>query len=151
MKIIKTTFTNDVKTAALEVIALNYRVIVKLDNLSDFNNLKEISLTKETAIEFAEELKNVIERLVIMVSAPVIRAEHIPSNILGKRRSNGLSVAPGEPWKPLKEARNAFEKQYILQCLKMQQGNITKTAQILGIERTYLHKKIRMYQEPSEQ
>ena len=97
------------------------------------------------------ELKNVIERLVIMVSAPVIRAEHIPSNILGKRRSNGLSAAPGESWKPLKEARNAFEKQYILQCLKMQQGNITKTAQILGIERTYLHKKIRMYQEQSEQ
>ncbi|MCP4404633.1 MAG: hypothetical protein GY801_45935, partial [bacterium] len=52
-----------------------------------------------------------------------------------------------EPWSPLKEARNAFEKQYILQCLKAHQGNITKTAQTLGIERTYLHKKIRMYQD----
>ena len=93
------------------------------------------------------ELKNVIERLVIMVSSPVIRAEHIPSSLLGKRRPNGLTPVPGDAWKPLKDARNAFEKQYILQCLKIHQGNITKTAQTLGIERTYLHKKIRLYQE----
>jgi two-component system nitrogen regulation response regulator NtrX len=93
------------------------------------------------------ELKNVIERLVIMVSSHVIRAEHIPSTILGKRRINGISFTPGGSWKPLKDARNTFEKQYILQCLKVHDGNITKTAQTLGIERTYLHKKIRMYHE----
>jgi two-component system nitrogen regulation response regulator NtrX len=93
------------------------------------------------------ELKNVIERLVIMVSSHVIRAEHIPNTILGKRRINGIPPTTGEYWKSLKEAKNTFEKQYILQCLKMHSGNITKTAQALGIERTYLHKKIRMYNE----
>ena len=93
------------------------------------------------------ELKNVIERLVIMVSSHVIRAEHIPNNILGKRRINGISATMGGTWKPLKDAKNAFEKQYILQCLKTHNGNITKTAQALGIERTYLHKKIRMYSD----
>ncbi|PID58542.1 Fis family transcriptional regulator [candidate division KSB3 bacterium] len=95
------------------------------------------------------ELKNVIERLVIMVAGSTIRPEHIPGSILdgGRRRPQpqGLSFAP--PWSPLKEARSAFEKRYILACLKAHQGNITKTAQTLGIERTYLHKKIRLYQD----
>ena len=95
------------------------------------------------------ELKNVIERLVIMSPGTIIRAEHIPGSVLdgGRRRpqTNGTSFGP--PWSPLKEARNAFEKRYILECLKGHQGNITKTAQTLGIERTYLHKKIRMYQD----
>jgi two-component system nitrogen regulation response regulator NtrX len=93
------------------------------------------------------ELKNVIERLVIMVSSHVIRAGHIPHTILGKRRINGIPPTTAEHRKSLKEAKNTFEKQYILQCLKMHSGNITKTAQALGIERTYLHKKIRMYND----
>jgi two-component system nitrogen regulation response regulator NtrX len=94
------------------------------------------------------ELKNVIERLVIMVSEHTIRAEHIPGSILGKRRINGAAALSGqEGWRPLKEAKSRFEKQYILNCLKGHGGNITKTAQTLGIERTYLHKKIRMYNE----
>ncbi|MBD3308045.1 response regulator [candidate division KSB3 bacterium] len=99
------------------------------------------------------ELKNVIERLVIMVPGEVIRAEHIPTNILGERRRrpliNGFSLP--DTWKPLKDAKNAFEKSYILQCLQAHDGNITKTAQTLGIERTYLHKKIRIYQEEETQ
>ncbi len=95
------------------------------------------------------ELKNVIERLVIMVSSPIIRAEHVPNSILGKRRSNGAltPAAYGGTWKSLKDAKMTFEKQYILQCLKTHAGNITKTAQTLGIERTYLHKKLRMYNQ----
>lgn len=91
------------------------------------------------------ELKNVIERLVIMVSSPVIRAEHIPSSLFGKRRSNGIAAGASGEWKSLKDAKNNFERQYILQCLKSNQGNITKTAQALDIERTYLHKKLRLY------
>ena len=97
------------------------------------------------------ELKNVIERLVIMASANTIRAEHIPNTMLegGRRKSVAAPASPlfSPPWKSLKDARNAFEKQYIEQCLKAHGGNITKTAQTLEIERTYLHKKIRAYQE----
>ena len=93
------------------------------------------------------ELKNVIERLVIMVPSNMIRAEHIPNSILGggRRRSVTPGLSYSAPWKPLKDAKNTFEKQYILECLKAHSSNITKTAQTLGIERTYLHKKIRMY------
>ena len=96
------------------------------------------------------ELKNVMERLMIMVSANTIRAEHIPNSMLGGRRKpaqNSGSPLFAPPWKPLKDARNLFEKQYILQCLKAHDGNITKTAQTLEIERTYLHKKIRLLQD----
>ncbi len=93
------------------------------------------------------ELKNVIERLVIMVSVNTIRAEHIPNSILGNGRRRPMMPVTtfGPPWDTLKEARTSFEKQYILQCLKSHNGNITKTARTLGIERTYLHKKIRAY------
>ncbi len=93
------------------------------------------------------ELKNVIERLVIMVAVNTIQAEHIPGSLLGSSRRRPLTPGAsfGPPWSPLKEAKTTFEKQYILQCLTSHNGNITKTAQTLGIERTYLHKKIRRY------
>ena len=93
------------------------------------------------------ELKNVIERLVIMTPGNIIRAEAIPANMLGGTRRRTAAIAFGGELKTLRDAKNDFEKQYIQHCLKAHGGNITKTAQTLGIERTYLHKKIRQYQE----
>jgi len=93
------------------------------------------------------ELKNVIERLVIMTPGNIIRAESIPANMLGGTRRRPAAIAFGGELRTLRDAKNDFEKQYIHHCLKAHGGNITKTAQTLGIERTYLHKKIRQYQE----
>ncbi len=49
-------------------------------------------------------------------------------------------------WQNLKEARQAFEKEYILKVLQTQGWNISKTAQILKVERSHLHRKIKSYQ-----
>ena len=44
---------------------------------------------------------------------------------------------------PLKEARESFEKQYLLKQLKINHGNISKTADYIGMERSALHRKLK--------
>jgi hypothetical protein len=46
---------------------------------------------------------------------------------------------------PLSEARDQFEKDYILQTLAAQQGNMSRTAEVLGVERSNLYKKLRAF------
>ena len=53
-------------------------------------------------------------------------------------------VTPGDG-KPLKEARDSFERAYILAELRAQEWNMTRTAVRLGIERSHLYRKIRAY------
>ena len=50
-----------------------------------------------------------------------------------------------ESEKSLKAARASFEKRFIIQVLSENGGNISKTAQCLGLERSHLHKKIKNY------
>ncbi|MFH0789176.1 MAG: helix-turn-helix domain-containing protein [Pseudomonadota bacterium] len=45
----------------------------------------------------------------------------------------------------LKEAKNQFEREFIISKLHENGGNITQTASVLGIERSHLHKKIKAY------
>ena len=89
------------------------------------------------------ELKNIIERLVIMVPSSVIRAEDIPpfSHSELERNESGLEEASDS----FKTAKMDFEKQYILKKLKEFDGNISKTAEAIGLERSNLHRKIRGY------
>jgi two-component system nitrogen regulation response regulator NtrX len=44
---------------------------------------------------------------------------------------------------PLHEARDHFEREYILRALAAQQGNISRTAELLGVERSNLYRKMR--------
>jgi two-component system nitrogen regulation response regulator NtrX len=83
------------------------------------------------------ELRNVIERLVIMTPSDTIT----PKNILMTEptRQDYLS------YKTLKEARDAFEKDFITKRLEENNWNISKTAEILQMERSNLHKKIKTY------
>ena len=60
------------------------------------------------------------------------------------------SVArPAAPLGPLHDARDQFERQYILRALAAQQGNISRTAEMLGIERSNLYRKMRGFGIPS--
>jgi len=54
------------------------------------------------------------------------------------------AARPG-PLRPLSEARDEFEKEYILQTLAAQQGNMSRTAEVLGVERSNLYKKLRAF------
>jgi two-component system nitrogen regulation response regulator NtrX len=88
------------------------------------------------------ELRNLIERLMIMVPG-----ETIGGSDLGFLRRNGMGGPSGaaeeEPLVPLHQARDRFEQQYILRALARQQGNMSRTAEVLGVERSNLYRKMR--------
>jgi two-component system, NtrC family, nitrogen regulation response regulator NtrX len=88
------------------------------------------------------ELRNMVERLVIMVPGDAITPEDLPPPLRAKAESAPGPVADG---KPLKEARDSFERAYILAELRAQDWNMTRTAERLGIERSHLYRKIRAY------
>ncbi len=88
------------------------------------------------------ELRNVIERLIIMVQGETITAQDL--GFLGR---DGVPDAPAPqgPTRPLSDARDEFEKDYILQTLAAHQGNMSRTAEVLGVERSNLYKKLRAF------
>lgn len=83
------------------------------------------------------ELKNLIERLVIIVKDDKITAKDIPPLVEGKKTVENLLDLPFE------EAKEIFERTLILKHLRENNWNIVKTARSLGIERTTLYKKMK--------
>ena len=89
------------------------------------------------------ELKNLIERMVIMTRGSVIEAKDIPDPIREQRKLQPeLSFLE---YSLLKDARREFEKRFIMQKLMENEENISKTAEVIGIERSNLHRKIKSY------
>ena len=88
------------------------------------------------------ELRNVIERLMIMVPGETIGLAD-----LAFLESGGVAATdqPGTPALPLHEARERFERDYILRALAAQNGNISRTADVLGVERSNLYRKMRAF------
>ena len=86
------------------------------------------------------ELRNVIERLIIMVPGEVITAQDLA--FLGGGARPEPDEGPAEI-RMLHDARDAFEREYILKALARQQGNISRTADVLGVERSNLYRKMR--------
>jgi len=94
------------------------------------------------------ELKNLIERLVIMVPDDSISAEHLPSPYNPKAKSVGaLSLEPLFHMGQLKIAKLAFEKQFIQHKLLENEYNVTQTAKAIGVERSYLHRRIKKLEQ----
>ncbi|MBI2822299.1 MAG: sigma-54-dependent Fis family transcriptional regulator [Acidobacteria bacterium] len=87
------------------------------------------------------ELKNVIERLVIMVPGPRIDVYALPPNVL---ESTTLAGSPNNQTS-LQQAREQFEKEFILRKLIEHKGNVSKTAEAIKVERSNLYKKLKMY------
>ena len=91
------------------------------------------------------ELRNQVERLMIMVPNPVIEhTDVIPfmpgvPDVVGRRVLHTF-----EPYESLREARHAFERDYITHRLRDNRGNVSKTADDLKIERSHLHRKMKV-------
>ncbi len=88
------------------------------------------------------ELKNVVERVSIMVQKELIDEEDIRKNLEfrpGREQSAAGDISP------LKSAREDFERDYIIRALAANDKNVTLTARELGVERTNLHRKIKQY------
>ncbi len=118
--------------------------------------LKEVSLTysrrsKEITDDAVEvlmryawpgnvrELRNVIERMVIMnPTAQKLERKHLPPLVYrdGSRRSRA-------EFSSLHQAREAYERDYILKKLDENHGNVSRTAEVLGLERSHLYRKMK--------
>jgi two-component system nitrogen regulation response regulator NtrX len=90
------------------------------------------------------ELRNVIERLMIMVPGESIGAADLTFLDLGSSPPAG-AVAVGAERLTLHEARERFERDLILQTLAEQRGNMSRTADVLGVERSNLYRKMRAF------
>ena len=93
------------------------------------------------------QLRNVIERTLILMardSDQQITCEHLPAEII----DSGLSIPAGEGLEqiialPLREARERFEREYLIAQINRFGGNISRTAAFIGMERSALHRKLK--------
>ena len=88
------------------------------------------------------ELKNIIDRLVILTSSDVISGEDIPPLMREDQKVKDDSFFPFDS---LKMAKMEFEKRFVARKLQENNGNISKTAELIGLERSNLHRKIKSY------
>lgn len=92
------------------------------------------------------ELKNFIERLVILTRGEEITLKDLPQDFLSTLTKREDLSANQEPWFTAKDFRTAkalFEREFLRRKLELFQGNVTHTAREIGLERTYLQKKLK--------
>jgi two-component system nitrogen regulation response regulator NtrX len=93
------------------------------------------------------ELKNIIERILIMTSGRSITCDDIPDLHGGHGETQTtfptLDGALAQP--TLREAREEFEREFLIQKLDENDWNISRTAEIIELERSNLHRKIKSY------
>ncbi|MCA8889162.1 MAG: sigma-54-dependent Fis family transcriptional regulator, partial [Parvularculaceae bacterium] len=93
------------------------------------------------------QLRNVIERTLILMGrdpALEIACEHLPGEVIDE----GFSIPAGEGLEqiialPLREARERFEREYLIAQINRFGGNISRTATFIGMERSALHRKLK--------
>ena len=90
------------------------------------------------------ELKNLVERMAIMYPGKVIDAKDIPPPF-NTSRIEESKLDSFFTFDSFKEARETFERDFIASKLEQFGGNISKTAEAIGVERSNLHKKIKLY------
>jgi two-component system nitrogen regulation response regulator NtrX len=93
------------------------------------------------------ELKNTIERLVIMTPQQEISEQQLPASIRTRHEPIGrhhYGSATGDSG-TFREAREEFERDFILQKLEENDWNVSRTAELIEIERSNLHRKIKAF------
>jgi DNA-binding NtrC family response regulator len=86
------------------------------------------------------ELRNVIERIVIMNPTTTrFERKHLPPLV----HRDGTRRVAGAEGSTLHQARAAYERDYILKKLDENHGNVSRTAEVLGLERSHLYRKMK--------
>jgi len=92
------------------------------------------------------ELRNIIERLVIMTPGDSIGLRHLPASLLEALPAGAVLPSPASPEAgSLAAAREEFERRYILARHRECGGNMSRTAEALGVERSNLYRKMKAY------
>jgi len=132
-------------------------VNVFIDNICRMHNLRMMTIGEDALAVLqaqdwpgnARQLRNSIERLLILLKDQtpengVIAAAMLPSDIGEVLPTVGDTDASAHLMGlPLREAREVFERQYLLAQIERFGGNISKTAEFVGMERSALHRKIK--------
>ena len=90
------------------------------------------------------QLRNVIERVLILAEShgPILPSELEPQGATPDN-SDTLSLGPSVTAMALREARELFEREYLVAQINRFGGNISRTAQFVGMERSALHRKLK--------
>jgi two-component system nitrogen regulation response regulator NtrX len=91
------------------------------------------------------ELRNFIERMLILYSGRTIARADLPPEIKTGAAPAGEYVAGADAGGDFKSARNAFEAAFLAQKLQEYGGNISRMAEAVGLERSYLSRKLKTY------
>jgi two-component system nitrogen regulation response regulator NtrX len=86
------------------------------------------------------ELKNLAERMMIMSPGDEIGVRDLPAEIV---ETDAVQIV--QPFSSLKEARDDFERRFILSALRKNGGNVTRAAEELGVERSNFYRKLKGY------
>ena len=92
------------------------------------------------------ELRNVIERVLILAPGDndtVLGASMLPTEFLDGMKRSPIGGDEGYLAKPLRDAREDFEREYLNAQMSRFNGNISRTAQFVGMERSALHRKLK--------
>ena len=90
------------------------------------------------------QLRNVIERILILGDGTgEIEAREVPTEEEKPAEEGRVVLSGALATLPLREAREAFEREYLLTQINRFGGNISKTAQFVGMERSALHRKLK--------
>lgn len=87
------------------------------------------------------EIKNFIERVYILTPEDTIDLHDLTFAGLNQQEPGSAYADAGS----FREARSLFEKEYIIKKINENNGNISKTAEAIGLERSYLHRKIKSF------
>jgi len=86
------------------------------------------------------ELRNVIERIVIMnPTTSRFERKHLPPLV----HRDGSRKVTGSEASTLHQVKAAYERDYILKTLDQNHGNVSRTAEVLGLERSHLYRKMK--------
>ena len=90
------------------------------------------------------QLRNVVERTIILAPGDRIAridVDLLPGEVLGDQGGGGANAIMGAP---LREARETFEREYLKVQIRRFSGNISRTATFIGMERSALHRKLKL-------
>ena len=120
--------------------------------ISELNGVNEANIDTKNNELFTydwpgnvRELRNLVERITILsINEREEDVNKLMSELLSKSSMKEKKLSINDTLSiPLKEAREHFEKEYLMSQLRKNHGNISKTADFIGMERSALHRKLR--------
>ena len=120
--------------------------------IAELNGINEIKLDTDFDLYYkyqwpgnVRELRNLVERISILSvdENPNNINQLVHDSLTHKSMSQSIDSYDNVLSYPLKEAREQFEKNYLTSQLKKHKGNISKTAEFIGMERSALHRKLK--------